>query len=208
MPTPSTSLGARKATAAGDRSTRPLVVADWGTRPLTSGTSGFFQGAVVALIRIAMGLFWYQESMLKLPGHSQYFAQLMRMVGSNSFVPGYAGIMQKVLIPHAAQFAIFVWLLEGFIALSLLFGVLTRLGGTVGAIWSALLFAGMAYASGPSGRSSGPGAWYFGFMVLMCALLALAAGGRTLGVDRWLRPVMLRRAARGDRVARYVALAE
>jgi hypothetical protein len=130
------------------------------------------------------------------------------MVGSGSFVPGYAGIMNKLLIPHAAQFAVFVWLLESFIGLSLMFGIVTRLGGMVGAIWSALLFAGLAYASGPGGRGGGPGAWYFGFMVLICTLLALAAAGRSLGVDRWLRPVMLRRAARGDRLARYVALAE
>lgn len=177
-------------------------------QPLTVETSGVAQGALMALIRIAMGLFWYQESLGKLPGHTQYFSQLMQMVARNAFVPGYAGIMQRLFIPHAALFALFAYCLESFIALSLLFGLLTRLGGAVGAIWSGLLFCGMAYARGPGGGPGGPGPWYFGFMVLMCALLALTAAGRSLGVDRWLRPLMLRRAKAGDRVARLVARAE
>ncbi len=213
MQTSSRSLAARQRTRTPARSAQATAIAEAAEavepRPLTAATSGAFQGALIALIRIAMGPFWYQELFMHLPGRMASFSQLMQMVARGTFVPGYAGIMQKLLIPHASIFALFVWALESFIALSLLFGFLTRLGGTLGAIWAALLFCGLAYASGPGGHGGGgPGAWYFGFMVLLGALLALTAAGRSLGVDRWLRPIMLRRAAAGDRVARYVALAE
>jgi uncharacterized membrane protein YphA (DoxX/SURF4 family) len=154
------------------------------------------QGVILALIRIAVGFFWYQESFMKLPGHTAYFGNLLQMVAKGAILPGYAGIIQHVFVPHAALFAVFVWLLELSIGLSLMFGVFTRLGGTAGAIWGALLFCGLAY-----GKMSSP--WYFGLIVLINVLLAVTAAGRTLGVDRWLRPQLRRRGAQGDRLATY-----
>jgi uncharacterized membrane protein YphA (DoxX/SURF4 family) len=162
-------------------------------------------GAVIALIRITMGFFWFQESLLKLPGHTGFFKQLLQAVAHNAIIPMYAGMVQKIFVPHTTQFIFCVWILESLIALSLLFGLFARLGGLAGALWGALLFCGLAYPSGP-----GPGAnpWYFGLIVLVNALLALTASGRSLGIDRWLRPVMLQRAAKGNRWARFVAALE
>jgi uncharacterized membrane protein YphA (DoxX/SURF4 family) len=167
-------------------------------------TPGAFalQGVILALIRIAVGFFWYQESFGKLPGHTTYFGNLLQMAAKGAIIPGYAGIIEHVFVPHATLFALFVWLLELSIGLSLMFGLFTRLGGTVGAVWASLLFCGLAYG----GRNSLP--WYFGLLVLINVLLAVMAAGRTLGVDRWLRPRLLARAARGERLAGYAALAE
>ncbi|HEX6121844.1 MAG TPA: TQO small subunit DoxD [Ktedonobacterales bacterium] len=159
------------------------------------------QGVILALVRIAVGFFWYQESFFKLPGHTAYFGNLLHMVAKGAIMPGYAGIIEHVFVPHAALFAIFVWLLELSLGISLMFGLFTRLGGTIGAIWAALLFCGLAYG----GRNSLP--WYFGLLVLINVLLAVTAAGRTLGVDRWLRPRLLTRAARGERLAAYGARA-
>lgn len=168
-----------------------------------AGSTPALQGAILALIRIAVGFFWYQESLLKLPGHTAYFKQLLAMVAKHAIIPGYGGVVRALFVPHATLFALCVYLLESAIALSLLFGVLTRLGGVAGAVWGALLFCGLAYGAGP-----GSNPWYFGLIVLVNALLALTAAGRSLGVDRWLRPRMLRRAREGRPWARYVALAE
>jgi hypothetical protein len=159
-------------------------------------------GWLLALIRIAAGFFWYQSIFLKLPGHAGGFHKGLEFVATSAWVPGFGRIVRTLLVPSPnwQVFALLIFLLEGSIAISLLFGLFTRLGGLAGVLWATLLFCGTAYAPHID-------AWSIGMVVLLDALVALTASGRWLGVDRWLRPHMLRRAA-GSRLAHVVALAE
>lgn len=160
------------------------------------------QGWLLALIRIAAGFFWYQSIFLKLPGQAGGFHAGLEHIAKNAWVPGFGPIVRALLVPSPnwQVFALLIFLLEGAIAISLMFGLLTRLGGVAGVLWGALLFCGTAYAPHIN-------AWSIGMVVLLDALLALTASGRWLGVDRWLRPRLLRRAMTGSRLARGVALA-
>lgn len=173
------------------------------TRQEIAMPNGALQGAALALVRIAVGFLWYQSIFFKLPGHIAGFHKGVAGVAKYSWVPEFGHLVKVLILPYPnfTVFASAIFLLELFIALSLLLGVLTRLGGLLGVLWGAMLFAGLAYAPGES-------AWLFGLLILLSATLALCAAGRSLGVDRWLRPLLLGLARRGNRLAYYAALAE
>jgi hypothetical protein len=97
--------------------------------------------------------------------------------------------------------------------LSLLIGVLARLGALVGALWATQLFVVFAYASGP-------GPWFFGMLILLnavlvryplakarglCRLCLAAAATRHPEAVLWLhRPTRLG-TQRGQRASRHLA---
>ena len=56
----------------------------------------------------------------------------------------YGDFVKNIVIPNFDLFAWLAVLTEGFIAFSLIFGVLTRLGGLVGALWGFSLLIGLS----------------------------------------------------------------
>jgi hypothetical protein len=91
-----------------------------------------------------------------------------------------------------------IWLMEAFIALSLILGMFARLGGLVGLIQAANLYIGLTAL---------PFEWYwtYGMMIVLQLIFFAVPSGRTLGVDAWLRPRLLAAAQRGNRPARWLA---
>ncbi|MBF6589442.1 MAG: hypothetical protein IVW57_02785 [Ktedonobacterales bacterium] len=160
-------------------------------------------GAAFAAVRIATGFLWYQAIFFKLPGHTTGFHTELLAVARYAWMPGYGALVRALLVPSPNDiiFSYLIFFLEGLIAISLLFGVLARLGALVGMLWAAQLFIGLAY-------SPDTWAWSYGMLVMLNALLALLAAGRSFGVDRWLRPRMLRAAEHGHQLAYWIARAE
>ena len=133
----------------------------------------------LAIVRLLVGLLWFQQLFWKLPPS---FAGLHRYLveeGQYTFLPGYGYIIQHVFLPNFILLGAITWTAELLVALSLLFGVFTRLGGLLATLLALQLYIGLAYA---------PGEWYwtYGMLVLLGIVLVIIPSGRRLGVDQWL----------------------
>jgi len=90
-----------------------------------------------------------------------------------------------------------IWLAELWIFISMLLGVFTRLGAIVSIGVSLQLFIGLANIPRPYEWE-----WSYGTMVLLSIAMLAAAGGRFLGVDRWIRDKLVVPAERGNVLAK------
>jgi len=84
-----------------------------------------------------------------------------------------------------------VWTAELLVAISLLFGLLTRFGAILATILSIQLYVGLAYTEW---------IWTYGMLVLLALVLVAIPAGRRLGVDLWLAP-RLQAAGQHNRIA-------
>ncbi len=150
----------------------------------------------LALVRLFVGLLWFQQLFWKLPPD---FAGLHKYVLNEekyTILPGYAFVIQHLFLPNFLLLGAFTWLAELVVALCLLFGIFSRFGALLAILLAAQLYVGLAYA---------PGEWYwtYGMLVLLGVALTLVPTGRRLGADQWLLP-RLQTAAPTNRVARLV----
>jgi len=149
---------------------------------------------LLALVRIFVGLLWFQQLFWKLPPD---FAGLHRYVvkeGMYTFLPGYAFVIQHVFLPNFLLLGAFIWTAELVVALCLLFGLFTRFGAILATMLSIQLYVGLAYA---------PGEWYwtYGMLILLGLVLVAVPTGRRLGIDQWL---VLRLETQTSRLARFL----
>jgi hypothetical protein len=107
--------------------------------------------------------------------------------------------LENFVMPNIRWFGYVVWGMEAFIFVSLLLGLVGRLGALVAIAQSAQLQLGLAGISNPF-------EWEWGYhLMVMVALLVFAfAPGRILGIDSWLRPRLQAAAERGNSLARLL----
>lgn len=91
-------------------------------------------------------------------------------------------VVDNVIKPYLGVTGYLIWGAELFITLSLLLGLLTRLGGVVAIAISAQLYVSLANIPQPYEWE-----WSYGQMVLLSILMVGLAPGRIAGVDGWLR---------------------
>jgi uncharacterized membrane protein YphA (DoxX/SURF4 family) len=104
--------------------------------------------------------------------------------------------IESFVKPNSRWFGYAVFGMEAFIFVSLVFGILSRLGGLVGIAMSSQLWIGLAGIGNPFEWE-----WSYNLMVVLSIVLALIPAGRWLGVDQGLRPMLLAAAERGNRFA-------
>ena len=129
---------------------------------------------------------WWQQSLWKIPptytdradgtGGLRYW--IGEMVRYAAF-PGQSHFAKDVVLPNFGFFAPQVYLGEVFVAVSLMLGVFTRLGGTVGALMAANLWLGLY-------RSPAEWPWTYFFLLVLNGTFAVYRAGRFLGVDALL----------------------
>lgn len=110
-----------------------------------------------------------------------------------------AALIESVIKPNIAFFGWIVWLAEFWIFLSMLLGLLTRLGGLVAIGISLQLFIGLANIPRPYEWE-----WSYGQMVLLAILMFGLAAGRVFGLDALLRRGLASAAAEGKWLARLI----
>lgn len=93
-----------------------------------------------------------------------------------------AAFIDNAIKPNLAVTGYLIWAAEVFIAISLFFGLLSRLGALVAVGISVQLFIGLANIPQPYEWE-----WSYGQMVLLSLLMVGLAPGRIFGLDQWLR---------------------
>jgi len=154
------------------------------------------------LLRLVVGAMWWQQSLWKLPPYytddptapfgTSGLSYWMGQMAEYAPFELQARLVKDVVLAHFYFFAPIVYLTEVAIAVSLMLGLLTRLGGLAGFLMALNLWAGLYVAP-----HEWP--WTYFFLIVIQALYTLHPPGRNLGADAWLR-------ARG-RWPRLIALA-
>src|SRR5574337_1636060 len=149
-----------------------------------------FEGAVIDKVgqagmlisRLVIGYLWYTQLLWKLPptfGCPANFAVstsfqartsgLCDWVGLMTFyskIPLQASLVKSLVVPNIAWLGWIIWLMEAFVAVSLILGLFTRLGGLAGLLQALNLYFGVTAV---------PGEWYWTYgMLATLGLIFLA----------------------------------
>lgn len=156
--------------------------------PVMLGEQSLF---VLAIVRIFVGLLWFQQLFWKLPPSYAGLRGYLDREIKFTFLPGYAYIIQHIFIPNFILLATFVWLAEFVVSLCLFFGVFSRFGGLLATLLALQLYTGL---------SNGEWYWTYGMIVLLGAVFAVVPAGRRLGIDQWLAPRIQNMQGRAGRI--------
>jgi thiosulfate dehydrogenase [quinone] large subunit len=171
---------------------------------LTERAVGQAPGWPLGALRIIIGVLWLQQILWKLPPtfgcQPDRPAGLCDWIGreiAQPLVPLYAEFLKAIVLPNLAIFGWFIVLGETFVGLSLLLGLLTRLGGVLGFLMGVNLLIGLAGVEHE---------WYWTYVMLalLNLLFALTGAGRWWGLDGLLLPRLRAAAAAGDARARWL----
>jgi thiosulfate dehydrogenase [quinone] large subunit len=187
------------------------------TKMVMSDTIRVDRLGVVGLLiaRVIYGYLWYTQLLWKLPptfGCPPNFAVTTDIHARTSGLCDWVGIMtlyskiplqaslvKQFVAPNMSWFGWIVFLMEAFVAVSLILGLFTRLGGLAALVQGLNLYFGVTAA---------PGEWYWTYgMLYTLGLIFLAIPtGRFLGLDALLRPRLQSGADQGNRLAKILLL--
>jgi uncharacterized membrane protein YphA (DoxX/SURF4 family) len=154
----------------------------------------------LGLARIVYGYLWWQQSAWKVPsddfgrksgGGLWYWVQQEIQYPT---VAAYRDFLVNVMIPHWTFFGWMTLITETFIAVTLVLGLLTRLGSLAAIGMAANITIGILSVPHEWG-------WTYVMLIMLPALFLLTDAGRSFGVDSFLAPRLDRAAADGSRVA-------
>jgi len=140
------------------------------------------------LARLFVGGMWYEQMLWKMPptftdspdgsGGLRYW--MGEMVQYAAFKP-HATLVNDLMLPHFKVFAFQVWAGETFIAVSLMLGLFTRLGGLLGTLMAANLWLGLY-------NRPNEWPWTYFFLILLNGFFLFLRAGRALGIDALVAP--------------------
>jgi len=167
----------------------------------------------IVIARLIYGYLWYTQLLWKLPpsfGCPPGFAVSTSLQERTSGLCDWVGLMtvyskwplqaslvKQFVVPNMAWFGWIVFLMEAFVAVSLILGLFTRLGGLAALVQGINLYIGVTAI---------PFEWYWTYgMLYTLGLVFLAIpSGRILGLDALLRPRLQSGAEKGNRVAKLL----
>src|SRR5262249_6853312 len=137
-------------------------------------------------IRLLIGCMWWQQTLWKLPPYytdhpeepfgATGLAYWMGVMGKHAAIPLQADFVNNIVLPNFYLFAPIVYAAELLVALSLILGLLVRLGGIIGALQILNLWLGLY-----SAPNEWP--WTYFFLLMLMLVFALHHYGRSLGLD-------------------------
>jgi uncharacterized membrane protein YphA (DoxX/SURF4 family) len=135
------------------------------------------------LARLFVGGMWYQQMLWKMPptftdnpdgsGGLRYW--MGEMAQYAAFKP-QGTLVNDLMLPHFQVFAFQVWAGETLIAVSLILGLFTRLGGLLGTLMAINLWLGLY-------NRPNEWPWTYFFLILLNGFFLFLPAGRALGVD-------------------------
>jgi uncharacterized membrane protein YphA (DoxX/SURF4 family) len=136
------------------------------------------------LLRLLIGGLWWQQTLWKLPptytdnpdgvsGGLHYWVGEMVQHAAFSW---HSAFVAQVIQPYFYFFAPQVYAAEVMIAISLLLGLFTKVGGVLGALMAINLWLGLY-------RAPNEWPWAYFFLILLQITFIVYAAGRSLGLD-------------------------
>ncbi len=169
--------------------------------------------AGMLISRLVIGYLWYTQLLWKLPptfGCPPNFAVTTSIHARTSGLCDWVGMMilyskwplqsylvKTLVAPNMSWMGYIIFMMEAFVAVSLILGLFTRLGGLAGLLQAINLYIGV---------SAAPGEWYwtYGMLATLGLIFLAIPTGRSFGIDAWLRPRLQARADRGNRLAKIL----
>jgi hypothetical protein len=132
-------------------------------------------------------------------GHGLYHWMTQEALHGNWLVPFYGDLIKNLALPNWQIVGWLTFFMESFIAISLFFGLLSRLGGLVSFVQAINLFLGLSMA---------PGEWVWTYVMLFTLgfIFMVTGPGRLWGVDQYLRPRLREQMEGGNRLAKWLYL--
>ena len=167
-----------------------------GTLDTSGRVTGWLGRYGLVLARLIIGWLWITQISWKMPptfgcppnfaASTSYAARTTGLcdwtglMAVYSLVPLHAAFVRDLVIPNLAWMGWLIWLMEVFIAATLILGVASRLGAAVGIVQAVNLFIGL---------SAVPNEWYwsYGMLITLELIFFCLPPGRLLGVDGYLR---------------------
>ncbi len=135
------------------------------------------RAAGVFLLRLTMGMMWWQQSLWKIPPNYDGLLFWMKQMVAHSSIPLQATMVDRLVVPNIGVFGPLLYLVEGSIGVSLMLGVFTRVFAGLGLLMALNLWVGLYSAPGEW-------PWTYGYLIVIQALFVLDPPGRCLGLDR------------------------
>ena len=129
------------------------------------------------LLRVIIGIMWWQQSLWKIPPHYDWgLIHWMEEMVEHASTQLQSVLVRDLVLPNIAVFGPLVYAIEVAIAVSLILGVVTRLGAALGALMAINLWLGLYNAPGEW-------PWTYMFLVVLQLIFLINPPGRSLGVD-------------------------
>jgi len=139
------------------------------------------------LSRLFIGALWWQQSLWKLPptytdqpdgsgGLRYWMGELVKYASFNI----QADFVKHIALPHFSLFAPQVYAGEVLVAVLLMLGLFSRVGGFIGALMAINLWLGLY-------RSPSEWPWTYFFLVVIQIMFVAYRPGRSLGLDALMR---------------------
>lgn len=137
---------------------------------------------VIALwvLRVLVGSMWWQQSLWKIPPNFDGLRYWMQQEVAHACTVLLSDFVSSLVLPNLNLFGPLVYLTEVAIGISLLLGLLSRVGALLGVLMGLNLWLGLYSAPGEW-------PWTYMFLVIIQALFVIDPPGRVLGADVLLR---------------------
>jgi hypothetical protein len=171
--------------------------------------------AGMLIARLVIGYLWITQLLWKMPptfgcpadfsvstslsARTTGLCDWTGLMAAYSKVPLHGTFVETVIVPNISWMGWGIWLMEAFIAISLVLGLLSRLGGLVSLIQAVNLYIGLTAI---------PFEWYwtYGMLCVLGLIFSTVPPGRIFGIDTWLRPRLLVSKESGNRLAGIILL--
>lgn len=131
-------------------------------------------------ISLILGAMWWQQSLWKIPPNHDGLRYWMQQMAEHASIPLQGRLVQDFVLPNISVFGPLVYGVEVIIGVSLMLGLLTRLGAVLGLLMALNLWLGLY-----SAPHEWP--WTYAFIVLLQLSFTIDPPGRSLGADALLR---------------------
>ncbi len=131
----------------------------------------------ICLLRIIVGIMWWQQSLWKVPPHYDWgLIHWMQEMVAHASTELQSVLVRDIVLPNIGIFGPLVYAIEVAIGVSLILGLATRLGALLGALMAINLWLGLYNAP-----TEWP--WTYMFLVVLQMIYLIDPPGRSLGVD-------------------------
>ena len=146
------------------------------------------QNVYTWLARFFVGGMWYQQMLWKMPptftdnpdgsgGLGYWMGEMVKYAAFRH----HASLVNDLMLPNFKLFAFQVWAGETFIAVSLLLGLFTRVGGLLGTLMAINLWLGLY-------NRPNEWPWTYFFLILLNGFFFVFRAGQALGIDALISP--------------------